>query len=100
MKKIIYRVESTGRISHDVNYDEYLRYFSEEQIAAKINEYNREERSLQAEIVELDDVAEFYAKRAEQHLNIPNNIAERLRDIASTITDIADVIEAEERRMK
>ena len=97
MKKIIYRVQATGKISHDVNYDEYLRYFSEEQIAAKINEYNREGRILRVEIVELDDVAEFYAKRAEQHFNMPGDIAERLRDMASRITDIADEIEEEER---
>lgn len=97
MKKIIYRVKATGKISHDVNYDEYLRYYSEEQIAAKIIEYNRNGHLLQAEIVELDDVAEFYAKRAEQHFNMPNNIAENLRDIASKITDIADEIEEEAR---
>lgn len=93
MKKIIYRVKTTGKISHDVSYDECLRYYSEEQIATKINEYNREGRILRAEIVELDDVAEFYAKRAEQHLNLPNDIAERLLDIASNINDIASVIE-------
>ena len=100
MKKIIYRVKATGKISHDVNYDEYLRYYSEEQIAAKINEYNSEGRFFQVEIVELDDVAEFYAKRAEHHFNLPNDIAERLRDMASTITGIADVIEEEARKTK
>ena len=98
MKKIIYRDKATGKISHDVNYDEYLRYFGEEQIAAKINEYNSERRFLQAEIVELDDVAEFYAKRAEQHLNLSDEIAERLREIASKITDIADEIDELRRR--
>ena len=44
------------------------------------------------------DVAEFYAKRAEQHFNMPGDIAERLRDMASTITGIADVIEEEARK--
>lgn len=94
MKKIIYRVVTTGKISHDVNYDEYLRYYSDEQLVAKINEYNREGRILQAEIVELDDVAEFYAKRAEQQLNLSDDIAERLRNIASRIDDIASEIES------
>lgn len=93
MKKIIFRVEATGRIIHDANYEDYLRAFhSEELIAEKINEYNKEEHVIQAKIVELDDVAEFYAKRAEQHLNIPDDIVERLRDIASSIAGIADEI--------
>ncbi len=99
MKKIIYRVKATGKISNDGNYEDYLRAFhSEELIAEKINEYNREGRILRAEIVELDDIAEFYAKRAEQHLNIPDDVEERLREIASKITDIADIIEEEARK--
>ena len=94
MKKIIYRYRTTGKISHDQNYADYLQMFrSEEQIAEIINAYNREGKILCAEIVELDDVAEFYAKRAEQHLNLPDDIAERLRDMASRMTDIADGIE-------
>lgn len=101
MKKIIYRVKGTGKISHDGNYEDYLGAFhSEELIAEKINTYNREGNILHAEIVELDDIAEFYAKRAEQHLNIPADIEERLREIASEITDIADEIETEKRRIK
>lgn len=94
MKKIIYRDRVTGKISFDENYEDYLRAFhSEELIAERINAYNREGRILRAEIVELDDVAEFYAKRAEQRLNIPGDIAEQLRDMASRMTDIADEIE-------
>ena len=93
MKKIIYRVKATGKISHDGDYEDYLRAFhSEELLDKKIIEYNRKGRILQAKIVELDDVAEFYAKRAEQHLNIPDDIVERLRDIASSIAGIADEI--------
>ena len=65
----------------------------EEQIAEIINAYNREGKILCAEIVELDDVAEFYAKRAEQHLNMPDDIVEQLRDMVSRMTDIADEIE-------
>lgn len=93
MKKIIYRYRTTGKISHDQNYADYLQMFrSEEQIAEIINAYNREGRILRAEIVELDDIAEFYAKRAEQRLNIPDDIVEQLRDMASRMTDIADEI--------
>lgn len=94
MKKIIYRVKATGKISHAVDYEDYLRAgYGEEQLVTTLNEYNNEEHALQAEIVELDDVAEFYAKCADQHLNIPYDIAERLRDIASRIDDIASEIE-------
>lgn len=94
MKKIIYRVRATGKISHEGNYEDCLRTFhSDELIAEKINAYNKEGRILCAEIVELDDIAEFYAKRAEQRLNIPDDIAEQLRDMASRMTDIADEIE-------
>lgn len=98
MKKVIYRVKATGKISHDGDYDEYLRCcnrMSEEEFAEMITEFNRNHENLFAEIVELDDVAEFYAKRVESHLNIPADIEERLREIASKITDIADEIEIE-----
>lgn len=101
MKKIIYRYRTTGKISHDQNYADYLQMFrSEEQIAEIINAYNKDGKILCAEIVELDDIAEFYAKRAENHLNMPADIEERLREIASEITDIADEIETEKRRIK
>lgn len=95
MKKIIYRGRVTGKISHDSDYDVYLRGVrSEEALAEEVNAYNREGHIFRAEIVELDDVAEFYAKRAEQRLNISDDIAEQLRDMASRMTDIADEIEA------
>lgn len=64
MKKIIYRDRATGKISHDGNYEDYLRVFhSEEQVAVKIAAFNKDQEDLFAEIVELDDIAEFYAKR-------------------------------------
>ena len=97
MKKIIYRIKTTGKISHDSDYDEYLRRcakMSEKKLQEMTNAFNEKQENLFAEIVELDDVAEFYAKRAEQHLNTPNDIAERLRDIASRIDDIASEIES------
>lgn len=95
MKKIIYRVKATGKISHDSDYDGYFRRCykeSEEKIAEMITSFNEKQENLFAEIVELDDVAEFYAKRAEQHFNIPDDIAERLRDMAMIIYGIADEI--------
>lgn len=97
MKKIIYRVVATGKISHDGDYDEYLRRcdrMSEEELAEMITAFNEKQENLFAEIVELDDIAEFYAKRAEQQLNLPDDIAERLRDIASSIDGIASEIES------
>ena len=95
MKKIIYRFRATGKISHDGNYEEYLRrrdIMSEKALAERITAFNKKQKNLFAEIVELDDVAEFYAERAEQHIDIPDDIAERLRDIASIIYGIADEI--------
>ena len=95
MKKIIYRVKATGKISHDSDYDEYFRRcvkMSEEELVEIMTAFNEKQEDLFAEIVELDDVAEFYAKRAEQHFNIPDDIAEQLRDIASSIDCIAGEI--------
>lgn len=94
MKKIIYRYRSTGEICHDGDPEDYQAVYDEEALVKKINAYNREGKILRAEIVELDDITEFYAKRAGQCLNTPEDIAEWLRDIASTMTDIADEIEA------
>ena len=68
MKKIIYRVKATGKISHDSDYDEYFRRcikMSEKELLETITEFNRNHENIFAEIVELDDIAEFYAKRAE-----------------------------------
>ena len=101
MKKIIYRVKATGKISHDGNYEEYLRRclkMSEEELVENMTAFNEKQENLFAEIVELDDVAEFYAERAEQHFNIPDDIAERLRDMASDIDNIATEIEAVARK--
>lgn len=101
MKKIIYRVKATGKISHDGDYDEYFRCcerLSEKELAETITAFNEKNENLFAEIVELDDVAEFYAKRAETYLGVPDDISKRLRDIASDIDDIATEIEAVARK--
>lgn len=95
MKKIIYRFRSTGEISHDADPEDYQTVYDEESLVKKINAYNREGKILRAEIVELDDIAEFYAKRAGQCLNTPEDIAEQLRNMADRMTDIADKIEEE-----
>ena len=101
MKKIIYRIKATGKISHDGDYDEFFRRcqrLSEKELLETITEFNRNHENIFAEIVELDDIAEFYAKRAEQHFNMPNDISKRLRDIASDIDNIATEIEAVARK--
>ena len=59
-----------------------------------ITEFNRNHENIFAEIVELDDIAEFYAKRAETYFDVPNDISKRLRDIASDIDNISTEIEA------
>lgn len=96
MKRIIFRSKETGKIVRDGDYEDYLRALRNdvELLDKKIIEYNRNGRLFQAEIVELDEVAEFYAKRAEQRFNMPDDIAERLRDIESSIADIVSTIEA------
>ena len=93
MKRIIYRYRTTGKISHDAAPEDYQAVYNEEKKKKKINAYNREGTILRAEIVELDDVAEFYAKRAGQCLNTPEDIAEWLRDIASSFDAIASKLE-------
>lgn len=101
MKKIIYRIKATGKISHDGDYDEYLRRcvrMSEEELVEEMTAFNEKQENLFAEIVELDDIAEFYAKRAETYLGVPDDISKRLRDIASDIDDIATEIEAVARK--
>ena len=101
MKKIIYRIKATGKISHDSDYDEYFRRcikMSEKELLENIAEFNRNHENIFAEIVELDDIAEFYAKRAETYLGVPDDISKRLRDIASDIDDIATEIEAVARK--
>ena len=95
MKKIIYRFRSTGKISHDADPEDFQTFYDEESLVKKINAYNREGKILRAELVELDDIAEFYAKRAGQCLNTPEDIAEQLRNMADRMTDIADKIEEE-----
>lgn len=97
MKKIIYRIKATGKISHDSDYDEYFRRcikMDEKELLENITEFNRNHENIFAEIVELDDIAEFYAKRAETYFDVPDDISKRLRDIASDIDNIATEIEA------
>lgn len=57
MKKIIYRYKETGTISHDQDYDEYIkRGKSVEEIAELMAIFNaNKELNQKAEIIELDD---------------------------------------------
>lgn len=94
MKKIIYRVRATGKISHDGDYYAYLRtYKTEKAIVDGITKFNESSPTCFAEIIELDDVANFYATRADQHFIGLDDIAERLRRIASSIEDISRELE-------
>lgn len=91
MKRIIFRSKETGKIVCDGDYEGYARALHGEKLLnKKIIEYNREEHPFQAEIVELDDLAEFYAKRAE----LLDDITGRLRYIEGYIADIASEIKA------
>ena len=97
MKVIIRRDKQTKKIIGDFGEYERLNKQGETEadIYARVEAFNKQKfHGSIAEIVELDEVAEFYAKRAEQRLNIPDDIAEQLRDMASRMTDIADEIEA------
>lgn len=90
MKKIIYRVKATGKISHDGDYDAYLRtYKTEKAIVDGITKFNESSPTCFAEIIELDEVAEFYAREAEQHFSGLDDIADRLRRTVRFIEDIA-----------
>ena len=102
MKVIIYRDKETKQIVKDAGNDYELlkaRGKTDEDIVALVEEFNGRENCPQTvEIVELDDIAEFYAKRAEPYLGAPDYISKRLRDIASDIDDIATEIEAVARK--
>ena len=63
MKKIIFRDPATGKIMWDKDYGELLSVFGSEQ---KLDdEIERRRRlGLPSEIAELDDIAEYYAKKS------------------------------------
>lgn len=94
MKKIIFRDKKTGKISYDGDYGAFLQVYKTEQaIIDRMARFNESSSACFAEIIELDDVAEFYATMAEPHFIGLDDIAERLRRMASRIEDIAREIE-------
>lgn len=94
MKKIIYRFRSTGEISHDADPEDYQAFYDEEALAKKINAYNREGKILRAEIVELDDIAEFYRTRKlnayKEQLNDFAFMEDRLDELSRMIEGYID----------
>lgn len=95
MKKIIYRSKKTGEISYDGDYDEYLKaYKTEQALVDGVTKFNDGNTAYFAEIIELDDVAEFYAKQAKRRFDGLDDMAYRLRRMASSIEDIARAIKA------
>lgn len=86
MKKIIFRDPATGKIMWDKDYGELLSVFGSEQ---KLDdEIERRRRlALPTEIVELDEVAEYYAKKAEPAitLNDMEKIEAQLTDAVNSV---------------
>ena len=100
MKVIIRRDKQTKKIIGDFGEYERLNKQGETEadIYSRVEAFNKQKfHGSIAEIVELDEIAEFYAKRADPYLGVPDDISKRLRDIASRITDIADEIEEKAR---
>lgn len=81
MKKIILRDTATGKIVCDKDYGELLSVFESEQ---KLDDEIETRKSLgqPIEIIELDDVAEYYAKKAE-----PVIILNDMEKIEAQLTD-------------
>lgn len=95
MKKIIYRVRATGKISHDGDYDEYLRRCKTEQaLVDNLTKFNEVNPTCFAEIVEIDEVAEFYRTRTlnayKENLKDFEFMADKLDDLSRMIEDYID----------
>lgn len=98
MKIIIYRDKETGQIVRDGG-DDYERLKgrgkSDEDIAALVEEYNGREHSPQtAEIVELDEVAEYFmtkkANAYREQLNDFSFMEDRLDELSRMIEAYID----------
>lgn len=94
MKRIIFRSKETGKIFRDCDYEEVLRSRgSRDQIDKVLHDFNSKQSDSYVEIVELDDVAEFYLRQSMQHKEELDIIAGRLHNFARDIDCIADKIE-------
>lgn len=94
MKRIIYRSKETGKIFRDCGYEELLRSCgSRDLIDKELHDFNSKQSDSYVEIVELDDVAEFYFRQSRRYNEELDSIANRLHSFAGDIDFIADEIE-------
>lgn len=98
MKKIIYRDKETKKIKSETDYSSFMRVhgLSTEEVAKSVDEYNKGDWDTTAEIVELDDVAEFYARFANQaiaSIKSYSQIIENLEDMKEHAQNFAEYIE-------
>ena len=98
MKKILYRDKKTKEIKSETDYRSFMRAhgLSTEEVAKSVDEYNKTDWDTTAEIVELDDVAAFYANRAEQVIaanRLYSQISENLEDMREYTQNFAEYIE-------
>lgn len=105
MKKIIYRDKETKEIKSETDYSSFMRAYglNTEEVAKSVDEHNKTDWNTTAEIVELDDVAEFYANRAEQAIasnRFYSKIGENLEYVREYTQDFAEYIEKLIRKVK
>lgn len=105
MKKIIYRDKETKEIKSQTDYNSFMRThgLNTEEVTKSVDEYNKTDWDTTAEIVELDDVAEFYANRAEQAITanrLYSQISENLEDMKERTETFAEYIEELLRKVK
>ena len=105
MKKIIYRDKETKEIKSQTDYNSFVRVhgLNTEEVAESVDEFNKCDWDTTAEIVELDDVAEFYANRAEQAIasnRLYSQIRENLEDMKERTETFAEYIEELLRKVK
>ena len=105
MKKIIYRDKETKEIKSETDYNSFVRVYglNTEEVAKSVDEFNKCDWDTTAEIVELHDVAEFYANRAEQAIasnRLYSQIRENLEDMKERTETFAEYIEELLRKVK
>lgn len=105
MKKIIYRDKETKEIKSQIDYNSFGSAYglNTEEVAKSVDEFNKCDWDTTAEIIELDDVAEFYANRAEQAIAASwmySQIRENLEDMKERTETFAEYIEELLRKVK
>lgn len=94
MKVVIYREKATNKIIRES--DDYNRLKNngetDEQIEERVQQFNSRQENVISEIIELDEVAQFYRARHKERSadEFPKMefVAESLRDLASEIDGI------------